>query len=72
MVTHPITGLPFDFEHVCNTCIHFTKKTRTARGVKFFTTTCALDPQKRNLADDKSTSWHALPACVKHDKAPAT
>jgi hypothetical protein len=70
-VNHPITGLPFDYEHVCNTCVHFTDKTRTNRGVKYRTITCALDPKQRNLADDINTSWAALPACVQH-KAPTS
>lgn len=63
---HPITGLPFDYDHVCGTCIHFDDKTRTNRGLKYRTTKCALDPQQRNLADDINTSWKAMPSCTRH------
>lgn len=69
MTTHPVTGLPLDFEHVCKTCIHFTDKTRSNRGVKYRTTKCDLDPEKRNLADDRSTAWAALSACSQHQPA---
>jgi hypothetical protein len=67
-IVHPITGLPFDFEHVCKTCVHFTDKTRTLRGNKYRTITCALDPEKRNLADTPGTAWPALPACTRHQR----
>lgn len=65
-MNHPITDLPFDYEHVCKTCAHFTDKTRTVRKVAFRTTRCALDPDDRNLADIPGTVWTALPACAKH------
>lgn len=65
-MNHPITDLPFDYEHCCNTCIHFADKTRTLRGVKYRTTTCALDPEHNNLADIQDTVFKALPACSQH------
>jgi hypothetical protein len=65
-VNHPITGLPFDYERCCATCSHFSDKTRTLRGDKFRTIKCALDPQLRNLGNDKSTAWWALPGCTEH------
>lgn len=65
-MNHPITGLPFDYEHCCNTCAHFTDKTRTTRGIRYRTTRCALDPDQRNLADIYGTAWKALPSCSQH------
>lgn len=65
-MSHPITGLPFDFEHVCSTCAHFTDKTRSINKVKYRTITCVLDPEKRNLADIHGTAWKALSACTRH------
>ena len=65
---HPITGLPFDYEHTCKTCVHFTNKTRSVNKVKHRTIKCALDPQQRNLDSDKSTAWPALPACTQHQQ----
>jgi hypothetical protein len=65
-IKHPVTGLPFDYEHTCNTCVNFTDKTRTVNKVKFRTTKCALDPEQRDLANIKGTAWQSLPACSKH------
>ncbi len=65
-VTHPITGLPFDYDRCCNQCVHFSDKTRTLRGDKFRTIKCALDPEQRNLGNDKTTAWWALPGCTEH------
>lgn len=63
---HPASGLPLDYEHCCNTCVHFLDKTRTNRGLKYRTIKCALDPQQRNLADIPGTMWKALPSCTQH------
>ena len=65
-MNHPASGLPFDYEHCCNTCVHFTDKTRTHRGTRFRTTTCAVDPDQRNLDRIGNTMWKAMPACTKH------
>ena len=68
-VRHPVTGKPFDYERVCNTCVHFTDRTRTNRGVKYRTTRCALDPEERNLAVfNDGVSWKAVPACTSHKR----
>lgn len=66
MKKHPITGLSLDYDHCCNTCVHFTDKTRTNRGIRYRTTKCALDSKQRNLADIQGTTWKALPACSQH------
>jgi hypothetical protein len=63
---HPITGLSLDYERCCNTCAHFTDKTRTLRGEKYRTIQCALDPQQRNLDNTPGTTWKALPGCSQH------
>lgn len=65
-MNHPITGEPFDYEKCCKTCRHFIDKTRQFRGVKTRTTQCGVDPEHRNLAEQPSTAWNALPACIKH------
>lgn len=65
-MNHPITGLPFDYERCCNTCAHFTDKTRTVRKVQFRTIRCALDPEARDLAAIPGTTWKSLPACPQH------
>lgn len=69
-VNHPASGRPFDYEHICKTCPHFTDKQRTVRGTKYRDIRCALDPEQRNLAElDRNTSWSAMPACASHPLA---
>ena len=63
---HPASGRPFDYEHVCKTCVHFTDKKRTVRGTRYRTIGCALDPEHRNLDDIQGTVWSAMPACTQH------
>ena len=65
-MNHPASGLPFDYEHCCNTCQHFIDKTRTNRGTKFRTINCLCDPDQRNLDNISNTAWKAMPACSKH------
>lgn len=70
MTRHPVTDEPFDFQHTCRTCVHFTDRERTSHGVKHRVTSCALDPEQRNLAElDGNTVWAAMPACSQHRKA---
>ena len=71
-MNHPANGQPFNYNRCCKTCRHLTDKTRTAGGVKYKTTKCALDPDQRNLADKTETVWHAMPACIKHSPRNAT
>jgi len=66
VVKHPVTGRPFDYDLCCNTCIHFSDRTRTNRGVKYRVTRCAVDPEQRNLNDTPGTIWKAVPACTQH------
>ena len=63
---HPITGHPINYEKTCATCAMFTDKSRTLRGVKYRTITCALDFEGRNLNDTPGTAWKSLPACSQH------
>lgn len=65
-MNHPITGKPINYERCCNTCVHFSDKTRTVRGTKYRVTRCAVDPEQRNLADTRGTVWKALPGCTQH------
>ncbi|GEM_PF-6200942 len=65
-MNHPITGKPFNYDLVCRTCVHFSDKIRNSRSVKYRTTTCALDPENRNLANIVGVSWAAHPACSQH------
>jgi hypothetical protein len=65
---HPITNKPINYELSCKTCVHFNDKTRSNRGIKTRTTTCALDPEHRNLPWHV-TMWSALPACTSHKAA---
>lgn len=69
---HPITGLRILSSHICGTCAHFTNRQRQHRGVKYRTITCASDPEGRNLSEDESTSWPALPACEQHTPSDRT
>lgn len=60
---HPVTEVEFDFEHVCATCEHFSKRKRMR--VKFIG--CALAPH----VDGETfggQNRERFPACVKWRK----
>lgn len=40
-VYHPVTGHPFDYEHLCRTCAHYSVRTR----LKVKQICCALAPE---------------------------
>lgn len=65
-MNHPVTGKPFNYERCCNTCQHFSDRTRRSRGVTYRTTKCALDPEQRNLNDTAGVAWKSMPACSQH------
>lgn len=59
-MNHPVTGLPFDYEHACKTCAHFTTRTRLKRKI----VGCDLAPHLDGDDFDNQVRA-AFPACVR-------
>lgn len=57
---HPVTGVKFDYEHLCSTCVHFSVRTRLK--VKIHSCAQAPEMEGKTVPGESRVS---LPACVK-------
>jgi hypothetical protein len=60
---HQITGQRIILDKCCKSCVHFSDKKRTTRGVEIRIIKCTLNPRGDVNLNDGRTSWHALNAC---------